>query len=138
MSVGKIIGAILGVLGGSFILFYALYYAPIAFSPLLGSLAHISGWIWNLMVAVLAIVGAILGFISKKPSGPIILAAGIVSIIFGIIYWSTNYVLLETWQYSYFTLWGLSWPERNLFLGISIEALIITLGGVICLISKSK
>jgi hypothetical protein len=137
MSAGKIIGGILGFIGGWFILFYAITYSLTVFSPL-GSFAHISGWIWNLMVAFLAIIGGILGFLSKKPSGPILLSAGLLSIVLGIIYWSTNYALLETWQYSYFTAWGLSWPESNLFLGISIEALLITIGGVISVLSKSK
>ncbi len=138
MSVGKIIGGIFGFIGGWFILIFAFTYSLTVFSPTLGSLAHISGWIWNLMVAGLAIVGGILGFISKKPSGPILLSAGLLSIVLGIVYWSTNYALLETWQYSYFPQWGLSWPESNLFLGISIEALLITIGGVISLLSKSK
>lgn len=138
LSKGKIIGGIFGFIGGCFILFYAIWYARVVFSPSLGSLAHISGWIWNLMVAILAIVGGILGFLSKRPSGPILLAAGLFSITLGIIYWSTNYALLEAWQYSYFTLWGLGWPESNLFLGISIEALLITIGGVICFIGRSK
>ena len=138
LSKGKIIGGIIGFIAGWFILGYAIWYSRVVFSPTLGSLAHISGWIWNLMVAILAIVGGILGFLSKKPSGPILLAAGLFSMVLGIIYWSTNYALLETWQYSYFTLWGLSWPESNLFLGISIEALLITIGGVICFIGRSK
>jgi hypothetical protein len=137
LSKGKIVGGILGFVGGWFILFFSITYSLTVFSPL-GSFAHISGWIWNLMVAILAIVGSILGFMSKKPSGPILLAAGLLSIVLGIIYWSSNYALLETWQYSYFTRWGLSWPESNLFLGISIEALLITIGGVICLLSESK
>jgi hypothetical protein len=137
LSVGKIIGGILGFVAGWFILFYAITYSITVFSPL-GSLAHISGWIWNLIIAILAIVGGILGFLSKKPSGPILLAAGLLSIVLGIIYWSTNYALLETWQYSYFTRWGLSWPESNLFLGISIEAIFITTGGIVCLVSESK
>ncbi len=138
LSIGKIIGGILGILGAWFILMYAITYSSTVFSPSLGSLAHISGWIWNLLVVALAIVGAILGFASKKPGGWLLLAAGLLSIVLGVVYFISNYALLEAWQYSYFTFWGLGWPEFNLFVGISLEALLITIGGIISLISKEK
>jgi hypothetical protein len=128
----------LGFLGGWLIIFFAIYYAQTAFSLGQSNLAYISSWIWNLVTAILAILGGILGFLSKKASGFLIIVGGLLSIVLGLLYWFSNGTLIEAWQYSYFTSWGIGTPMSNLFLGITIEALIITVGGIINLISKSK
>ena len=99
---------------------------------------YIQGWVCNLAVGILAVIGSILAFLSKKAGGVLLLVAGLISIVLGIIFAVSGYTHVTYWQYSYFATWGVIAPLSNLFAGISLEALIITTGGIICLVSRSN
>ncbi len=121
-----IIGGILGLFGGVAMLYQLLKYM----SP--GEM----GWILNLIIIGIVILGGILGVARKKAGGGILLLMGIVLIVFGALSYLTP--LVELLPYSGFTELGLGFPLSNLVAGIPLEAFIVLLGGILVLASPSN
>jgi hypothetical protein len=134
MSAVKIVGGMLALVGGAFILLQILAFWPLFFMGLEETICLIV----NLTLTGLAVVGGILGLAGKTAGGILAIIAGALAIIFGII---TVYVTgNETvWPLSFFTS-TLGWfmPPEHLFAGISIEALLILGGGITIMAGGSK
>ena len=127
-----IIGAIVGFVPGALFIIEQVFsihlvdWNPALYADTLEWTEHTSGWIYNLVVAALAIVGCILGWAMKKPSGIFLLIAAGFSIVLGIYGHVTANAI--GFQYSYFAMWGV-----GSFAGITLEAIFIAVGGVLCL-----
>ncbi len=126
MSKITVIGGILGLIGGSAMLVQLLKYV----------IPGAMGWILNLIIIGIVIVGGILGIARKKAAGGILLIMGILLILLGALsYLTANLDLLP---YSGFTELGLGLPLSNLVAGIPLEAFIVLLGGILVLASPSE
>ena len=126
MSAAKIVGGILALAGGAFILIQLLVWLDY----LWGDSAEVSCFLLNAGITTLAIVGGILGITGRRSGGVLALIGGAVAIFFGIL---TVYVTwdLATWPISFFTSSLGLFPEpEHLFAGITIESLLILAGGI--------
>jgi hypothetical protein len=83
------------------------------------------------MVLVLGLIGCILAFLARKPSGVLLLVSGVISTFFGLLHYFVPSQPTE--QYTFLATIGL-----GLFFGIMIEVLAIVIGSIICLASESK
>jgi hypothetical protein len=118
------LGGLLALIGGLFILVQTF----ILWSVLWGTYPY--EIIINLIIGGGALIGGVFGMKGQKGAGVLALIVGLLSIILGIIviyvYWNPNLV-----QLSLFTeTMGIGTEDINLFAGISIEALLITVGGI--------
>ena len=135
MGAAKIVGGILVLVGGAFILILLLMWMNFLID---GQWDEISCWILNAAICSLAIVGGILGLVGKRSGGILAIIAGAVAILFGLI---TVYVTwdMATWPISFFTSILLWFPEpTHIFAGITIESLLILAGGIVIVASGSE
>ncbi len=135
MSAAKIIGGILALVGGIFILLQIYYFRSSLFS---GGSEETTCLLLNMTIVGLAIVGGILGLVGKRAGGILAIIAGTLAIVLGLItVYITGTELL--WPLSFFTS-TLDWfiPPYHLFAGISIEALLMLGGGITIVASGSK
>ncbi|NVM52418.1 MAG: hypothetical protein HWN66_01860 [Candidatus Helarchaeota archaeon] len=106
--------------------------------PLPSNPSVISGFFSNIGTIALAIVGGILGLVGKRAGGVLALISGTITIVFGIL---TIYIIQgwEVWPYSFFssTLEIGIGGTSHLFAGITLEAIIITTGGILILTGGS-
>lgn len=132
MDTIKIVGGILAYMGGSFLLLQTILIGTV----LSFSIDETIGWLLNLIIALLVLVGSILGLLEKRVGAWLVLLAGVLSIFFGILTVSLTNSLLF-WPYSFFTT-TLQWfiPPYHLGMGVSIESLLMVLGGL-CLFSSA-
>ena len=135
MSVAKIIGGILALVGGIFILLQIFGFGSDLFS---GGSEETTCLMLNMTLVGLAIVGGILGLVGKRAGGILAIIAGTLAIVFGLmtVYLTHSEVL---WPLSFFTS-TLDWfiPPYHLFAGISIEALLMLGGGITIVAGGSK
>ncbi|NVM30133.1 MAG: hypothetical protein HWN65_14915 [Candidatus Helarchaeota archaeon] len=126
MSGVKILGGILALIGGVFVLLETIR---------LNADWALGMWPWliNLLVALMALLGGIFGIKGQRGAGFVALIVGLLSIILGIVYVSMGFDY-RFFQYSMFA----SYMNIGLFYGISLEAILITLGGLIIVVSGSE
>lgn len=126
----RTIGGILSITAAIFILITLIYTIPS-----LPYLFSINGWLVQLIVVVLVIIGGLLAFKNKRISGWLPLSAGVFYIIFSIIY---NYNLLPVFRpYSFFLI-VLDTSTPLWIFGIPIEAFLLLIGGIVILFSKKE
>ena len=125
MSAGKIIGGILALVGGMLVLITAFIYID----HFQGGLGYT--WVMNLLFAGCAIIAGVFGSKGQRNPGFLALIVGVLSIILGLV----GAVLLDIrlWQYSFFGYLGLS-----LGIGITIEAILMTVGGLVIVITGEE
>jgi hypothetical protein len=123
MSKAIVIGGVLGLIGGG--------------AMLLQLLLHIGpgelGWILNLIIISIVILGGILGVARKKAAGGILLVMGILLVLLGALSYIT--VTIDLLPYSGFAEISGGHTLNNLVAGIPLEAFIILIGAVIILAS---
>jgi len=118
METGRIIGGIIALLAGVLIFIMALQ-----FTLVLGSQPVM--WIINLSVAILAIIGGILGIMTNKLGGKIALIAGLLAIICEVIATTDPSNLA-----AYFN--QLSFIGDYIFIPwITVEGVLMAIGGII-------
>jgi hypothetical protein len=138
MSKANIIGGLLAIIGGLMILISTF----ISFNPF-WNLSNVT-WVINLIIGLCAVIGGIFGIKGHRGAGGLVLTMGLLSIFLGIIFaylsypYGYNYI-----QFSLFTqiLHQFSFNHSyylNLFSGISLEAIIVTIGGIFVLASRSE
>ena len=136
MGTTKIIGGLLAVIGGIMIIIPTFmnfhYFWNISAITI----------ILNLVIGIVAMISGIIGIKGRRNAGALVM--GLLSILFGIIFayvsfpYGYNYV-----QFSLFTQIIHQFSDEyiyylNLFAGISFEAIIITVGGILNLASGSE
>ena len=124
----KLIGGILSIIGASLIL-----AADVLMFLMIFSSSYRASWIISLVIAILALFGGILGCKYKKSSGIIGLIAGILALGVGVLgYFSGQFFVnsLSSIMISFFI------PSFNFF-GITIEEILIMIGGILMLASSS-
>ena len=135
MGAAKIVGGILALVGGAFIVLQILGFWPLLIS---GDPKYTSCLLLNLALCGLAIAGGIVGLTGKMTGGILAIIGGSLAIVFGLI---TVYLTNSeaSWPLSFFTS-TLHWftPPDHLFAGISIEALLILGGGITIVAGGSK
>ena len=133
MNAAKITGGLLALIGGAFILIQALLFADVAFM----SSEYTIAWLINIALLSLAISGGILGIVGKKAGGILALISGVLAICLGIITVYVTYTEMMR-PFSFFTS-TLDWfsPPDHIFAGISIEALLILVGGIVIIATGS-
>ena len=132
MSGASTVGGLLAIIGGLFVLVQLF----INWSLVWGF--YSTAVLINLAVGACGLIGGVFGMKSQRGAGVLALIIGLLSIILGIvfIYLSGNYNL---WQFSLFSeTMGLGIPYLNLFAGISLEAILITVGGVLIIAGGGK
>ncbi|MHA1650997.1 MAG: hypothetical protein ACTSYB_12450, partial [Candidatus Helarchaeota archaeon] len=87
-------------------------------------------WIINIFIAGMAVLGGILAIGSKRGGNALMLVAGVLSAIFGFIYYMNPGEMISFVQFSFFS-WTLGFGALyfNLFIGISLETILILVGG---------
>ena len=139
MGAGKIFGGLLALIGGIFILIPILIILPLFMSWLGAGPAGMDlviNWILLLILAILAVVAGILGLASKG-GGALALVIGLIAIVVGIL-WFSGILPIGYEPASGFDLWILdSIVSKEMLFGITIEAIFITVGGVVMLASSS-
>ena len=135
MGAAKIIGSILALAGGAFVLIMLFVYINYLTE---GEPDYMSCWFLNAVIVCLAIIGGILGLVGKRAGGILALIAGIIAIVFGLI---TVFVTwdISTWPLSFFTSY-LGWFHEpiHMFAGITLESLLILAGGIVITASGSE
>ncbi|NVM53707.1 MAG: hypothetical protein HWN66_08385 [Candidatus Helarchaeota archaeon] len=132
MGAAKTVGGILALTGGTLVLIWCLIVAGIMFAA---PTPFIIGWIINLLLAMLGLVGGILGLVGKKAGGALALIAGLVWILLMVLLSMgvfgdpiTNW---ETWAmlapYSLFGAYVYAIPY------ITLEGLLCLIGGILIL-----
>jgi hypothetical protein len=112
MNTLRIVGFILGLLSGLFVLIQCLL-VPI----------HDATWTINLVVAILLLVGSLLGLLIPPIGGAIlILTAGFMIIMGGISYFADNPIFIQ-YSFLYDTVFG--WSPG----GITVESLLALFSG---------
>jgi len=127
MSAGRVIGGLIALIGGMFVLIMCIINMQIAFS--LGS-DYIVAWLINLLMGLLALIGGIMGLASKKGGG-IAVAAGLLVFFLGILSFTTLSLYILFYQYSLFQ----TYMAIGKWYGISLESILMILGGIIMLAS---
>ena len=122
-------GGLIAIAAGIFILIALIYVIPS-----LPYLFSINGWIIQLIVVIVAILGGFLALQNKRFSGWLPLGAGIFYIGLSLIY---NYNLLPVFRpFSFFLIIIDMEPPLWIF-GIPIEAILLLVGALIILFSKT-
>ena len=135
MSAGRVVGGIIALVAGIFVLIPAiLLYTGGQIDSYIAMeyWDFVINWILYLVVAVIAIIGGILGLASKGGGAPALIA-GLIALIMGLL-WILNVLPLYV-PISLFQSIIIPGIIFTLF-GISIEAIMMILGGVIMLASR--
>ncbi|NVM31725.1 MAG: hypothetical protein HWN65_23000 [Candidatus Helarchaeota archaeon] len=144
MGAGKVVGGIIALIGGIFVLIPVFINIEAIFTA--GSTEGYVMWIINLLVGLLATIGGILGLASKK-GGALALIAGLVALLLPItafligdpaiaqMFSQLSGILGFTGLFIYLLV--VVGPP-TIFLAITIESIIILVGGVIMLASSSE
>lgn len=127
MSAGRVIGGIIALIGGMFVLIMCFINMQIAFS--FGS-DYIVAWVINLLIGLLAFIGGIMGLASKKGGG-VAIAAGLLVLFLGILSFTVLSLYILFYQYSLFSVY----MSIGKWYGISLESIFMILGGIIMLAS---
>ena len=135
MSGASTLGGLLALIGGLFILVQTfILWSVLWVGPAPQAL------IINLGIGGCGLVGGVFGMKSQRGAGVLALIVGLLSIILGIIFvYVTLLSNLNFWQLSLFTeTMGLGISGLNLFAGISLEAILITVGGILVIAGGGK
>jgi hypothetical protein len=138
MGTGRVVGGIIALIGGVLILIHCL----LAFSLLTDfGFGYSVGWILNLLVALLAIIGGILGITSKSGGAPALIA-GLMAILLPVLAFVIgNLTIAQMFsQLSgiyYFTGFSLFTLPSPMSMIVSVESVIMLVGGIIMLASSS-
>ena len=133
-------GGIIVLVGGVFILLQTIIFMP-TFIP--GTVAEVTGWIVNLTISCLAILGGLIGITGKKFGDILALLIGFHIIIFGVltvnVFWTISGNPYPLWPFSFFTstLHIFSEPTHLIF-GISLEGLLIFGGSFVLLAGRDN
>jgi hypothetical protein len=123
MSKAIVIGGVLGLIGdGAMLVQLLMHLGP-------GDL----GWILNLIIISIVILGGILGIARKKAAGGILLVMGILLVLFGALSYLT--VTMDLLPYSGFAEISGGRTLNNLVVGIPLEAFLILIAAIIILAS---
>ncbi len=129
MSAGRVIGGLIGLIGGMLILFMCILNLQTVFSPYFGG-DYIIAWLINLVIGLLGFIGGIKGLASKKGGG-LTMAAGLLALFLGIISFTTLSLYIMFYQYSLVQ----TYMSVGKWFGISVESILMILGGTIMLAS---
>jgi len=126
------LGGLLALIGGLFILVQTF----ISWSGLWVMYPY--SLIINLGIGCCGLIGGVFGMKGQRGAGFLALIVGLLSIILGIIiiYVSWNPNLLQISLFT--TTIGIGTEDINLFAGISLEAILITVGGIFIIAGGSK
>ena len=127
MSAGKIIGGIIALAAGALLLIGAIatffeYHFTIT-DPIFWS---------NIIIALLMVVGGILGILKKIAGGILALVGGALSMIGGLLAMYASFYYLWPLSVFFFIV-----PAEFTYL-FAIESIIAIVGGIIILVSKDK
>jgi len=134
MSGASTVGGLLAIVGGLFILVQLF----INWSDAWG--VYSQAIIINLAVGACGLIGGVFGMKAQRGAGVLALIVGLLSIVLGIVFvYVTLLTNLNFWQFSLFSeTMGIGAIGVNLFSGISLEALLITVGGVLIIAGGGK
>jgi len=132
MSGASTVGGLLALIGGLFIvvqmfLDWSLVWGYYSVAIMI-----------NLAVGGCGLIGGVFGMKAQKGAGVLALIVGILSIVLGIvfIYVTGNFNL---WQFSLFSeTMGIGYTFINIGAGISIEAILIAVGGILIIVGGGK
>ncbi len=143
MGAGKVVGGIFSLIGGTFVLIPVLMNINSLISP--GNTEELVLMIINLLVALLALIGGIMGLASKK-GGALALIAGLMALLLPVIAWliadpSIAQMFSQLSGFvGFFGLYIYILPVMGppvVFLTITIESVLILVGGISMLASSS-
>ena len=131
MGAGKIIGGVIGMAGAILIVNVVINYLTLGVFGM--GMMYIANWGYYIAVVALAVIGCIIAWTSgKKASGILLIIAGAMAIVMAINYF-INPILGEE-PYSILAQWipALSaWP-------VTLESIIILVGGLVCVFTKAN
>jgi len=131
MSGTRTAGGILGIIGGASILVSVLISISVLFSG--STVAELIAYILALTIGVLALVGGILSLATESSGGGLVLAAGIIAVACGVLYFFTSFPYVHIRFYAFLSDLFLA----NLAtLGITVEGILIFVGGILAVVGK--
>lgn len=119
------LGGLLALIGGLFILVQTFMYWSIYWAG--------NGWLIyiNLAIGGCGLIGGVFGMKAQRGAGVLALIVGLLSIILGIVFIYILPTYYNLWQLSLFTdTMHIGTQYYNLFAGISLEAILISVGGI--------
>ncbi len=141
MSAGKVIGGLLALVGGVFILIGVVLRAYEVTSGVEGQLIR---WIINLVVCLFAIIGGLMAMASKGGAGGLVLIAGILAFLMPLIAVLIGSSDMSYWFYGYsgldeLTGWGrIAITDGVINWTFPFEAFLIFLGAIFILNSRDN
>ncbi len=138
MSGTRVAGGILGIIGGASILFAVLLMIPAVFGGPL-NLMELIAYLLALTIGILALVGGIVSLASNSSGGAALLTGGIMAVACGVLWFILDFIM------------GLSLPFLDIsgygflsdllyanitFAGITIEGVLIFVGGILAIVGK--
>lgn len=129
MGTLRTIGGITALVAAALILTATVMWTIIALQG--ASVFNIIAIVMNYVLAVLVIIGCILGFKGKISGGILVLTIGVVSIIFGIIYTVIPVPWTSMFQQMAITPLVLPIPY------ITLEQILVVVGGILILADRS-
>ena len=129
MSAIKILGSILALAAGVLILIEVLLNIPGTIHPQ-PEAEHIVQWTTNLSIAIVGIFGGLIGIKGKILGGIFVEIAGTLSLILGLIFWT------DVVQFHMFAQYSLLDKALGPIPYITLEPIIMLIGGVLILLSK--
>ncbi len=134
MSGASTLGGLLAIIGGLFILVDTFL---IWSTPYLGPVQTL---IINLGISGCGLIGGVFGMKMQRGAGFLALIVGLLSIIFGIVFYATSWTTGMIFvQFSLVSdVMGIGSLPINLFLGVSLEAILISVGGVLAIVGAGK
>ncbi len=132
MSGAKKVGGIIAIICGMLLLVQTIMNTDIYWT------FAAYGIVINLLIAGFAIIGGVFGAKGQQGPGFLALIAAVLSIVLGIVFVSGGAVNFNLLQYSFFMeTVHIGNPNVNLFMGISLEAILIAIGGLVIVASGS-
>jgi len=132
MSGTRTAGGILGIIGGASIIISVLNSLPLLFGGA-STVAELIAYILALTIGVLALVGGILSLATESSGGGLVLAAGIIAVACGVLYYFTGFPYVHIRFYAFLS--GL-FLANLATLGITVEGILIFVGGILAVVGK--
>jgi len=131
MSAGRVVGGIIALIAGIFVLIACFMMWDDVFA--IGPGEYLIQWILNIVIGIIAMVGGIRGLASKR-GGIDAIIAGTLSLVLGILSVTVLAFTIIGIQYSLFEVLMTIGP----WFGITLETILLIVGAIIMLASGKE
>jgi len=135
MRIFKLVGGILALIGGVLFIIATLFYLQSSTTLTMSWFLYVGGGLWAIMGGTWAILAEIMEIKYSRIAGVFILSGGIVSLLFGLVYYLISDI--NFFPFSFFA-YVLNFPEPLWIFGIPIESILLLISGLLILWMKDE